>query len=32
MIVDSLVGVCFFAAVVAMLAVPWMGGSDHAGH
>jgi hypothetical protein len=29
MIVESLIGVCFFAAIVAMLSVPWMSVSDH---
>jgi hypothetical protein len=32
-VVEALMGVCFFAAVVAMLSVPWMNsGEVHAEH
>ena len=28
MILEALIGVCFFAAVVAILTVPWLSGVD----
>jgi len=34
-VVEALIGVCFFAAVVAMLSVPWMNTAEvhhHAEH
>jgi hypothetical protein len=27
-VVEALMGVCFFAAIVAMLSVPWMSGEE----
>lgn len=35
MIVESLIGVCFFAAIVALLSIPWMNADqqiEHADH
>jgi hypothetical protein len=29
MIVDALIGVCFFAAIVSLIAIPWMNVDQH---